>query len=376
MIAKTFHGLENVLAKELEALGAQSVEVQKRAVSFVGDKRMMYRANYELRTALRVLLPIDAFIARNEEELYKGIYRIDWTKYMNLRQSLAVDSVVNSSIFRHSHYCALKTKDAIVDRFRDETGERPYVNTAAPSILINVHIYEDEVTVSLDSSGEPLFKRGYRVQSVDAPINEVLAAGMLLLAGWKGEGDLIDPFCGSGTILAEAALIGRNAPPQLLRKEFGFQKWSDYDAALWKEVVAQAKARMHPFEGRIFGTDIDFKAVRIAENNLQVLGVDEDTLVRRRAFDKLDSPSEGCLIVTNPPYDERLKTEDIRVFYEQIGQKLKRDFKGSSVWLISSSKEGLRALGMKADQRFHLYNGALECEFNEYRVYNEEELVS
>ena len=306
LIAKTLAGLEPVLAQELEELGAQAVEPLNRAVAFEGDKALMYRANLELRTALRILLPVHQGKVRTEDELYRLVRKVDWSRYMKVNDTLAVDGVTNSRLFTHSKYVALKTKDAIVDQFREATGRRPNVNVYAPRLRVNVHIFNDECTIALDSSDDSLHKRGYRLSSVEAPINEVLAAGMVLLSGWKADRPLLDPMCGSGTLVIEAGLIATQRAPQLNREHFGFKRWPDFDEALWAQILEEAKQRVRKSPVPILGSDKDFKAMRLTEQNAMAAGLEDTITVQRKKFEKLEPEVEAGMILMNPPYDERL----------------------------------------------------------------------
>ncbi len=369
MIAKTLAGLEEVLADELRHLGAADVECLNRAVSFTGDKWLLYRANLELRTALRVLVPIHKGKTRNETELYKLVQAVDWSQYMKVNDTLAVDGVANSKYFTHSKYVALKTKDAIVDQFRKAAGRRPNVNVYAPVLRINVHIFKDDCTIALDSSGDSLHKRGYRLASVEAPINEVLAAGMLLLAGWKGERPFVDPMCGSGTLPIEAGLIATRRAPQLSREYFGFKRWADFEPDLWQQLLEAASNKIREAPFPIKGYDKNFKAVRLTEQNAMAAGLESDLSVARKKIEKLEPALEKGLVMLNPPYDERLSEKDIGAFYKMIGDRLKQQFPGFEAWIISSNKEGFKHIGLKAAQKISLYNGALECRFAKYELY-------
>jgi len=293
LTATTVQGLEEVLADELKALGAKNINVKKRAIEFTGDQRTLYKINYQARTAIRVLMPIEQFRVRHESGLYSKIKKIDWSQYMGLKDTLAVDGVTKSKYFNHSKYVALKTKDAIVDQFRDKFGKRPNVNPISPNLRINIHINEDQCTVSLDASGDSLHRRGYRRETLQAPINEVLAAGMILLSGWKKDCDFIDPMCGSGTILVEAAMIARNIPPQKNRTiKFGFENWKDFDAQLWNSVKAEADAQIVDFPHRIVGYDHDFKSVRVSERNIMTADLEGKIEVERQKFEKNSSQSQ------------------------------------------------------------------------------------
>ncbi|MCR9099494.1 MAG: THUMP domain-containing protein [bacterium] len=369
LIAKTLAGLEPVLAQELEQLGAQAIEPINRAVAFEGDKALLYRANLELRTALRILLPVHQGKVRTEDELYRLVRTVDWSQYMKVNDTLAVDGVTNSKFFTHSKYVALKTKDAIVDQFREATGRRPNVNVYAPRLRVNVHIFNDECTIALDSSDDSLHKRGYRLSSVEAPINEVLAAGMVLLSGWNADRPLLDPMCGSGTLVIEAGLIATQRAPQLNREHFGFKRWPDFDEALWAQILEAAKQRVRKSPVPILGSDKDFKAMRLTEQNAMAAGLEDTITVQRKKFEKLEPEVEAGMIIMNPPYDERLSEADIGAFYEMIGDQLKQRFTGFDAWIISSSTDGFKRLGLKSSQKIPLFNGALECRFVKYELY-------
>ncbi len=368
-LAKTFAGLEPILQQELHELGATHIQPLKRSVSFKGDQELLYRANLQLRTALRILVPFRTFRARREEELYRQIKRIDWSKHLDVRKTFAIDPVVRSRFFRHSKYAALKAKDAIADQFRERFDRRPSVNVGAPHLLVNLHIHDDQVTVSFDSSVDSLHMRRYRRETLDAPVNEVLAAGMILMTGWRGDTPFIDPMCGSGTLLAEAAMIASRTPPSMLRERFGFKKWKNFDEALWQKVVASAKSKIRTPPHPILGFDKDFKAVRIAERNLDTANMIDFVTVQRSKFEKLIPPTDKGILITNPPYDERLQSDDINNLYAMIGERLKHHFSGFEAWLISSNKEAIKQIGLRPSKKIPLYNGALECRFLKFELY-------
>lgn len=370
LIAKTFAGLEEVLAQEIKDLGGENIQVLKRAVSFQGNQELLYKANLHLRTALRILLPIHEFKARNEEALYRQIHQINWTEYMGASDTLAVDAVVNSTFFRHSKYAALKTKDAIVDRFRREKGVRPDVNVFDPTLRIHLHIQEADCSIALDSSGDSLHKRGYRAEKLEAPINEVLAAGLVLLSGWQADSDFIDPMCGSGTILIEAALFAYGLAPQLKRVQFGFKRWNDFDKDLWKKVMEEAQQAERHFEHQLYGYDISFKAKNLAFNNAIKAGLEDKVTVERQNFEQLQAPGTTGLLIMNPPYDERLPVEQIAAFYRIIGDRLKQAFAGYEAWIISSNMEALKQIGLRPASKKVLYNGPLECKFQQYQLFS------
>jgi len=369
LTAKTFQGLENVLAKELELLGAEDITILKRAVSFSGNKELLYKSNLHLRTALRILHPIYTFIATNENDLYKKVSEFDWSAYLKLSQTFAIDSVVFSDYFTHSKYVALKCKDAIVDQFRDKTGKRPSIETKTPDVQFNVHVYKDEFTISIDSSGDSLHKRGYRNSQHDAPLNEVLAAGMLLLTGWEKSIPLIDPMCGSGTILMEATMIACNMPPQINRKTYGFMNWNDYEPELWNKVYEDAKSNIDKSEINITGGDISRRSIDISKESLIKFGFHRDVRINKISFmDFLPKSSTGMLIM-NPPYGERQKEDDIFSLYKNIGSHLKQNFAGFDAWILSSNKDALKFIGLHPSKKLTLFNGALECKFQKFSLY-------
>jgi putative N6-adenine-specific DNA methylase len=369
LIAKTFMGLEPVLAKELTQLGANDVKIGRRMVSFTGDKEMMYRANFQLHTAIRILKPIRHFKAKSADDVYEEIKKIDWTQYLENDKTFTVDSVVFSEEFRHSKFVSYKVKDAIVDQFREKTGKRPNISVANPDIRLNMHIAEDHCTLSLDSSGESLHRRGYRQESVDAPLNEVLAAGMILLSGWQGDTDFIDPMCGSGTLLIEAALIAKNMAPGLFRKEFAFEKWPDFDADLFDDIYND-ESQEREFTHKIYGYDIDMKAVNTARMNVKAAGLSDVISVEQQDFKEFTQPQNKSIIITNPPYGERISTPDLLGTYRMIGERLKHQFKGNDAWVLSYREECFDQIGLKPSIKIPLYNGSLECEFRKYQLFD------
>lgn len=368
LIAKTFQGLEEVLAQELIELGANNVAIGRRMVSFTGDKAMMYRANFCLRTAIRILMPVKHFKAKDADEVYAAVRSIDWSKYLDTNTTFAVDSVVFSTEFRHSKFVAYKVKDAIVDYFRDTTGERPNIRITNPDVKLNIHIADEDCTLSLDSSGESLHIRGYRVGSVEAPINEVLAAGLIKLTGWKYDTDFIDPFCGSGTLLIEAALMVRNIYPGVFRKEFGFEKWKDFDRKLLDEIYND-DSQEREFDHKIYGYDINLPAIEVATKNVKSAGVADIVVLKQQDFRKFTRPSENALIVTNPPYGERLTPPDLLNLYQHIGKVMKNEFSGGEAWIISSKQELFENIGLRASFKIQLFNGSLDCDFRKYQLF-------
>ena len=369
MIAKTFQGLEEILAEELTTLGANDIQIGRRMVSFTGDKRMMYKANFCLRTAIRILKPIKNFTAKDADEVYNQIQAIPWEEYLDVNKTFAIDAVVFSEEFRHSKFVSYKVKDAIVDYFRKKTGKRPSVRINNPDVLLNIHIAQTTCTLSLDSSGESLHRRGYRQEQVDAPLNEVLAAGMLLMTGWRGECDLIDPMCGSGTIPIEAALIARNIAPGVFRKGFAFEKWVDFDSEMFEEIYND-DSQEREFTHKIYGYDNNPKANEIATHNIKAAGVSKDVTLKLQPFQQFEQPQEKSIIVMNPPYGERISTNDLLGLYQMIGERLKHAFVGNEAWVLSYREECFDQIGLKPSKKVPLFNGALECEFRKYEIFD------
>lgn len=369
LIAKTFMGLENVLAQELTQLGANNVRIGRRMVSFTGDKEMMYRANFQLHTAIRILKPIAHFKAKSAEDMYDEVKKIDWSKYILDGKTFSVDSVVYSDEFRNSRFVTYKVKDAIVDQFREKTGTRPNISVSNPDIRLNIHIAEDQATLSLDSSGESLHRRGYRQESVEAPLNEVLAAGMILMTGWKGDTDFIDPMCGSGTLPIEAALIARNISPGVFRKEFAFEKWPDFDKDLFDEIYND-DSQEREFTHHIYGYDIDIKCVNTANLNIRAAGLSKDITIQQADFKNFEKPAEKSLLIMNPPYGERISTPNLMASYKMIGERLKHQFAGNEAWVLSYREECFEQIGLKPSIKIPVYNGSLECEFRKYTIFD------
>ncbi|MDR1585170.1 MAG: THUMP domain-containing protein [Prevotellaceae bacterium] len=369
MTAKTFLGLEEVLASELLGLGANNIQIERRAVSFTGDKVLMYKANLHCRTASRILKPILTFEASNPDEVYKQVKQIDWNDYLSVDQTFMVHSTVHSDTFNHSKFVAYRVKDAIVDYFNEKSGKRPSVNLDYPDLILNIHISQRSCTLSLDSSGESLHKRGYRVAQTEAPLNEALAAGMLLMADWDGKSDFIDPMCGSGTLLIEAALIALNIPPGIFRSEFAFEKWTDFDRKLF-DMLYNDDSQERPFNFKIYGSDISSRAVRIAEQNIKSAGLSQCIELKTVSIQQIETPSSQCLLVTNPPYGERIASDDIFELYASLGSMLKHKFAGSTAWIISSHEECLQRIGLKPSKKIKLLNGALDCRYNRYDIFS------
>lgn len=370
MVAKTLFGMEELLAQELRQLGASEIEVGIRNVSFEGDLGFMYKANLCCRTAIKILKPIHVFNIFTEEDLYKKVYEMPWENYMSVNGTLAVNATVFSDVFTHSQYIALKTKDAIVDRFRDKEGIRPDVDLDHPTLRINVHIDRNICTISLDSSGESLHKRGYRVESTLAPINEVLAAGMIMLSGWNGQSDFLDPMCGGGTILTEAAMIACNIPPNLNREEFGFETWPDFDVELYETIEEAALKKVRDFRYKIYGFDIDEVAVQKAKENIKNANLQDFIEVKKQDFFESKKETDKPMhMVFNPPYDERISLSDVENFYGSIGNTLKHGYPGTQAWMITSNMEALKFVGLRPSAKIKLFNGKLEAKLVRYEMY-------
>lgn len=367
MIAKTLFGLEEVLEKELRNLGAMRIKKGVRMVSFEGDLGFLYKANMMLRTAIRILVPIHSFRARNEVDLYDGIYQMNWSKYLGPHDTLAVHGTIASKFFNHSQYVALKTKDAIVDQIRNKTGRRPDVDTKHPDLRISVHINDQTVDVSLDSSGEPLYKRGYRDKTNIAPINEVLAAGLILLSDWDQRSTFIDPMCGSGTIAIEAAMIAANIAPNINRPEFGFEKWPNYDNRLFEAIEDSVLKKMREFEGKIIARDADGYTLQKAQENIKNANLSDFITLEKGDFYR-DSQSAQAFLLFNPPYDERIGVQ-IEEFYKSIGDTLKQRYAGSTAWMITGNLEALKHVGLRPSRKIKMYNGKLEARFVKYEMY-------
>ena len=362
-------GLENVLAGELTVLGAKNVEVLNRAVSFEGDKRLMYKANYCCRTALRILKPITTFVARNELMLYNNIFKIKWHEIFNINETFAIDAVVSGSYFTHSQYAALKVKDAIADEFRQHFGARPSVDVENPDLRINIHIENANVTLSFDSSGDSLHKRGYRKAVDKAPMSEVLAAGLIQLTGWQRDCNFVDCMCGSGTIPIEAAMYALGIPAGFFRKKWGFMTWHDFDSELWQNVMLDAGAEMEEFEYDILASDHSAKAVEIAKANITNAHLQHDIKLSKQDMFTMVPPDGGGIMIINPPYGERLEERDLINLYRGIGDALKKNFKGFEAWIISSNKDVLKLIGLKPSKKIDIYNGPLECKFEKFEIF-------
>ncbi len=370
MVAKTMFGFEEILAKELRKLGAMNIEQGVRSVSFEGDTGFMYKANLCLRTAIKIVKPIHSFNVINEEDLYKKIYAFDWTEYLSPQTTFAIDTTINSENFTHSLYVSQKVKDAIVDKFRDTDGERPNVDIKFPDTRINIHIQKDHCNVALDTSGRSLHQRGYKTATNIAPINEVLAAGILLMSGWDGQSDFLDPMCGSGTLLIEAAMIACNIPANINRKEFAFEKWPDYDEELFEKIIDSCLSKTREFHFKIAGYDKAPSAIRKAQDNIENANLSEYIKVGQFNFFETEKSMASHLhIVFNPPYGERLNIE-MEEFYKSIGDTLKQHYPGTDAWLITSNLEALKFVGLRPSRKIKVFNSHLESRLVKYNIYS------
>lgn len=365
---KTFFGLEETLANEIKKLGGRNVEIKNRAVTCEGDLGFLYKINYSCRTALKILVPILTFKAWNEDRFYDKLFDFPWDNIMDTDQTFAIDATINSERFKHSQFMTLKMKDAIVDFFKAKYRKRPDIDTKNPDIKFHLHIDRELICISLDSSGDPLFKRGYRKSQTQAPINEVLAAGMLQLAGWNGKENFLDPMCGSGTLLIEAAMIALNLPAQIFRKRFAFQNWKNYDAELFSKIREFRLNKIQEFTGKIIGYDIDNQALNAARENIEAVELDDIIEIRKQNF--FDSKKEHfpLLMVFNPPYNERISITD-EDFYKKIGDTFKQNYPNTLAWIISSDLEAVKKIGLRPSRKIKLFNGKLECRFLQYETY-------
>jgi len=369
MVAKTLYGLEDLLATELIELGANNLQIGRRMVSFEGDKELLYKANFHCRTAIRILKPIAYFKAKNPDEVYEQVKKLNWSEFLPEKKTFAIDSVVFSDSFSHSKFVAYRTKDAIVDYFTEHDKPRPSVRINNPDLQLHLHISHEECTLSFDSSGESLHKRGYRVESGDAPLNEVLAAGMIMMSGWNGESPFVDPMCGSGTLLIEAALIALNIAPGVFRNQFAFEKWDDFDPEIFEQVSSD-DSREKPFNFKCYGWDSSIDAIAIATKNVKSAGLSQYIDLKIKPLQKLtQNPGKGILI-TNPPYGERLNPRDVMEMYSMIGERLKHVFAGYDAWIISSNLDALDNVGLKPSFKMKLINGALDCEYRHYQLFS------
>ncbi len=372
IVVKTLAELEPVLEQELKDIGAENIKQGNRMVSCEGNNEILYKINYESRTALRVLKPITTVKANNPDELYKEVKKIPWENFLNNENTFAINSRVYSDVFHHSKFVTLKTKDAIVDRFRDQTGERPSIDTKNPDIRINIFIQNDVCNISLDSSGDPLYKRSYKEKLGMAPLNEVLAAGMILLSGWDKKTDFVDFMCGAGTLVVEAGMIALNIPPQLNRENFAFKNWKDFDEDLWHKVKENAKSKIKKeddVECHIFASDISLNAIMQTRNNVKNVFHEQIFTIKKSPFDKLELPDSAKHIVINPPYGERLQKTDTNLLYKKIGDELKTKYSGSEAWILGGNLQAVKKIGLRPSKKITLFNGAIECKYLKYEMY-------
>ncbi len=370
MKVTTFFGLEEILAKELMQLGGKDIAIFKRGVSVVGDLGFLYKANLCLHTALKVIIPITKFTANNEHELYDTIKLIDWERFISNTDSIMIESVLNSEIFTHSQFVSQKIKDGIVDRFREKTGKRPDVDLLHPAFKLYVHIYKNEVSLNIDSSGDPLYKRGYRSDINEAPMKEVLAAGLVKLSGWEKHLLLVDGMCGAGTIAIEAALWANNIPPGYYRNEFGFMRWRNFDESTYDTIFESSVNKIKEDKVEIIANDIDAPTLKKAKVNTKNAKVDDVISCTNQSFFDMQPTRQGGVVILNPPYGERLPVSEIEQLYKEIGNKLKKDFKGFSAWIITSSPEAIKSIGLRPSRKIQIYNGSLECRYLKFELYD------
>ncbi len=369
IIVKTLSGLEDALVEELQQIGASQVTALRRAVECRGDQEILYKINYQSRLGLVVIKPLKTFYAETPDQLYEGVRSIDWMKIFDIGKTISVKASTYKSALDHTQYISQKTKDAIVDYFRDKFGHRPSVDTFDADIQINIHLNENQCEIGLNSSGNPLFKRGYRQATGIAPINEVLAAGLIALSGWDKKSNFIDPMCGSGTLAIEAAMLSQNIPSGYYRDHYSFFHWSDYERFIWKKVKEEADSAMIDYDGIILATDISPKSIEIAEKNIQYAKLHKDIQLKQIDIKNLNYPEGNGVIIINPPYGERIKTKDISDLYQAIGDNLKLKATGYDAWVISSDLEAIRLIGLRPHKRHIVFNGSLECRFNGFKVF-------
>lgn len=369
MLAKTLYGFEPLLAKELRNLGAIDVKEGVRNVTFKGDTGFLYKANLCLRTALKVLKPIKEFKVFNEKQLYRELFLLDWPSFFDVDKTFAFDTTMHTEVFNNSMFVSQRAKDALVDKFREVTQKRPSVDSQNAEVRINIHIYENTCTVSLDSSGASLHQRGYKIATNIAPINEVLAAGLLIKSGWDGLTDLLDPMCGSGTFLIEAAMIACNIPVNINRESYAFKNWMDYDEELHHLIVDSSLNKVREFKHKIIGYDKAPSAIRKAQENVDNANLSEYISIERKDFFRTEKPTENKLhLVCNPPYGERLNV-DVPTFYGKIGDTLKQSYPGTDAWIITSNLEALKSVGLRPSKKIKVFNGKLEARWLKYEMY-------
>ena len=370
MIAKTFYGFEDILAEELLALGAQKIIKGNRNVSFFGDKGFLYKSNLCLRTALKILKPVCEFKFKDINEYYNNIYSFKWEDYLHTSDSFLINSVVfQSDVFNNSKFTSLKAKDAIADRFRDKFKNRPSINSLNPELKIEIHVNKNFCTVSLDSSGESLHKRGYKKYSSAAPLNEVLAAGIILMSGWDKKSDLLDPMCGTGTFLIEASMIAKNIAPNLNRLSFAFEKWKDWDNKLFEIIEESVRNKETDFDYKLYGFDISNAMVKKAEKNIEFSDIDIDIEVVKKDFlNSKKTDQDKLQILINPPYNKRISA-DVNELYKKIGDTLKNNYLYSDVWILTANLEAIKSIGLRTSKKIKLFNSNLESRLLNYIIY-------
>ncbi|MDR9488485.1 THUMP domain-containing protein [Salibacter sp.] len=370
IVVKTHQGLETVLAEEIKAFGGENIEILNRAVACEGDLETVYRCNLACNTALRVLVTISSFTIQNQDDLYEGAYEIQWQRYFDVDKTFIIDGVIFSDLMRNTQFPALKVKDAIADRFRNEFGKRPSIDKISPDVRVHLLIRQDKVDIALDSSGDPLNQRNYRTRSLRAPLNEALAAGILKLAGYDGSVDIYDPFCGTGTFLTEAALIASNTAPNVNRKDFCLKNWMNFDRELWYSVLEDLRDQEKEIEARFYGSDSDQEAVDTTREHWIKLGLEPDLLrVTRNHFEDCRPKGETGLFVANPPYGKRIDEDDAVELHKAIGDLLKQEFKGFKAAIFSGSMKGLKHFGLRPFKKVPMFNGSIECKLHLYEMY-------
>lgn len=367
---KTLYGFEDILQDELKELGYDKTEKLNRAVQVKGDWEDVYRLNYRCRLAISVLVEVASFYIQKEKDLYDEAKKIDWTSFFEMEKTFAVKGAVFSNLFTHTQYPFLLVKDAIADVFREKFDARPNVNIKAPQVMFDVYIKEKSVTVSLNTSGIPLFQRGYRQEVGEAPMNEVLAAGLLRLANWDKKSPLIDPMCGSGTLAIEAALLAADIPSMVERQHYAFKNFKSFDPEAWEKVQNEVNRRPVDLGFKIFASDIDAGMLQKAKRNSRMAPIGNMISFTLKDVFELEPPSEKGLLICNPPYGERMgEDEDISELYQKLGDAFKNSFVGYDCWVISSNMDAIKSVGLKASKKVKVFNGNLECSFREFKVF-------
>jgi len=370
IVSKTTFGFEHGVAKEFEQLGLTDIEIHNRAVSGVGTLKELYALNYCSRLSLRILVPILNCTVTSQQSLYDAVMSINWSNYISTNSKIAIDSSQNQSEFNNTMFISVKAKDAIVDQLRTASGDRPSVDIDNPDLRINIHIFKEQCTISLDSSGHSLHKRGYRNATVKAPLNEVLAAGLIFLSEWDCTVPFIDPMCGSGTIAIEACMLAKNIPAGYFTDGYSFFKWKNYDKQIWQDMVDEANAKIVDLKTKIVAMDVAKTSYEAAKENIEEAGLAEDIeLIRMNFFDYANTFTEGILVI-NPPYGERLSIDDVQEFYAEMGDTFKQHYKGMSAFIITSNPDGYKSVGLKTSKKMIVFNGGVECRFFKYDMYD------